>query len=152
MWMEACDVWAKRSTCYRGNIGAMVVCNNDVVAIGYNGSPPGEEHCLGNKCPLGANGGCMMSIHAERNAIYRARAKRTSERLSGHHLYCTSAPCEDCAKLIIEADIRCIYYRNPYRNTEGIRLLLRNPFIHIYRVTPASFIIDERSGKILDSA
>lgn len=92
----------------------------------------------------------MVSIHAERNAIYRAKGKLTTSHLRGHHLYCTSAPCEECAELIVASDIKAIYYRNAYRTNEGLRVLTRNVFTHVYRVTPAGFIIDERSGEIVD--
>lgn len=149
MWMEACEVWAKRSTCYRGNIGAMVIKDNDIVSQGYNGPPAGEEHCIGNECPL-ILGGCSRSVHAEWNAISRACKKLNKDILSGYHLYCTSAPCRDCAEFIKAADIKAIYYRHPYRNIEGVKLLLGSPFTHVYRVTPAGFIIDERTGKIVD--
>lgn len=152
MWMEACEVWAKRSTCYRGNIGAMIVKDNDVVSIGYNGPPSGEPHCAGKDCILNPfTKGCMRSDHAEANAINRAQSKLGLVQLSGYHLYCTSSPCFECADQIISTDIRCVYYRNPYRNIEGMKLLLHRTFMTIYRVTPAGFIINERSGEIVES-
>lgn len=152
MWMDICEVAAKRSTCSRGNIGALIIKDNDVVSIGYNGPPSGEPHCAGKDCILHpVTKGCLRSDHAERNAINRAKQKLKVSRLYGYHLYCTSAPCEDCAQYIIDTDIKCLYYRNPYRNTEGMKVLLHNVFTYVYRVTPAGFIISERSGEIVES-
>ena len=58
---------AKRSTCFRLNVGAVVTSENNLVSCGYNGAAPGEPHCQGNDCPLSDEGGCISSLHAESN-------------------------------------------------------------------------------------
>jgi hypothetical protein len=56
LWMGMAEIAAQRATCFRGSCGAILVKDNDVVSIGYNGPPSGEEHCQGNDCVLTATG------------------------------------------------------------------------------------------------
>ena len=72
MFMDIAEVIAKRSTCLRNNVGAVIVESHNIVAIGYNGPASGCEHCTISTC-LGK--GCSRSIHAEENAINRLNSK-----------------------------------------------------------------------------
>lgn len=139
---------ARRSTCSRASVGALIVANNDVVSIGYNGPPPGDEHCKGNACERSATGGCLRSVHAEENAIDRAQRKIGAD-LYGCDIYVTFAPCRACAETIIGSCISRVFYRHPYRIRDGIELLKSKVCIALYRVTPAGIIIEERSGDII---
>ena len=69
MFMMMAEAAARRSTCRRLNVGAILTYQNNVVSIGYNGPPPGEPHCYGGDCGVPM---CTRSIHAEFNAIVRA--------------------------------------------------------------------------------
>lgn len=150
MLMDMCEVIAKRSTCNRGNIGALVwdPVQNDTVSIGYNGSLPGQPHCMDVGCDMGVQGGCNRTTHAEMNAMGRAVDKGHGN-LRPFHLYCTSSPCINCAEMMTSLYIGRLYYRHPYRNKSGLESLLTNyKGLSIFRVMPAGIIINERTGQV----
>lgn len=153
LWMDMAEVLTRRSTCYRGNVGCMIIKNNDILSCGYNGAAAGEEHCLGNMCPtFPETGSCMKSDHAEKNAIARALAKLRLGQLDGCIMYCTSSPCVDCAKKIALSHLSCFIYRNSYRDATGLKYLMEKPFPLIYRLTPSGYLINERTGALEDAA
>lgn len=150
MWMDVAEVAARRATCFRGNVGALVVKDNDVLAIGYNGPPSGQAHCVGT-CPVGDTGGCVRSDHAEKNAINRATTKLgAGSKLHHCDVYCTYSPCLKCAEIIFNNYTNRFFYRYSYRDPAGLQYLLDSTeSMGIYRVTPAGFIISERSKNII---
>src|SRR3954463_10655932 len=103
MFMQMAEVAAMRATCYRGNVGAVVVSANDIVSIAYNGPASGLPHCTGEGCARTEEGGCLSSIHAERNAILRALAKLKISSLANYSVYCTAGPCLKCAELMFNS-------------------------------------------------
>lgn len=124
MFMEMAETAAKRSTCERAQVGAIIVKNGRVISIGYAGAPSGLPHCLDVGCGPDAHiTGCQRTSHAESNAI--AFAARSGISLEGSSMYVTLSPCETCAKLIINSGIREVYYRDSYRKPEGNHLLAR---------------------------
>jgi dCMP deaminase len=142
-FMETAWVWAKRSTCMRLNVGAIVVYKNNILAQGYNGPPAGQPHCQGNECP-GKNH-CKIAVHAEYNAIKRVP--------TGHYdsldVYVTHSPCLDCAKFILGQDrIDRIFFAIPYRLTDGIDLL--SIYREVYKVTPAGYVINYPSNNVVE--
>lgn len=145
MFMEIAHTVSKRSTCFRGNVGAIVVRDNSIVSIGYNGPPAGEEHCLGNSCPLTEAGGCSRSYHAEENALSRYDQKGISLAL-----YCTHGPCPACARLILAHPVQRVVYATPYRLAEGEQILIRH-LVRVERLTPAGYLIDIATGKLVES-
>ncbi|NOZ70669.1 MAG: dCMP deaminase [Chloroflexi bacterium] len=102
---------AKRSTCDRAHVGAVIVRDRRILTTGYNGSPSGLPHCddVGH---LLVDGHCVRTIHAEQNAIVQAGYLGVSVR--GGTLYVTHQPCLTCAKLIINAGIRRVVYAGTY--------------------------------------
>ena len=112
---------SQRSTCTRARVGAILVKNNRVISTGYNGSPSGTPHCTEAGCILNSEGACIRTVHAEANLI--AFAAKNGENTDGASLYTTLAPCLDCAKLIVNAGIKKVYFQVPYRNTDGLDLL-----------------------------
>lgn len=102
---------AKRSTCDRAHVGAVIVRDRRILTTGYNGSPSGLPHCddVGH---LLVEGHCVRTIHAEQNAIVQAAYLGISVR--GGTLYVTHQPCLTCAKLIINAGIRRVVYAGTY--------------------------------------
>ena len=102
---------AKRSTCDRAHVGAVIVRDRRILTTGYNGSPSGLPHCddVGH---LLVEGHCVRTIHAEQNAIVQAGYLGVSVR--GGILYVTHQPCLTCAKLIINAGIRRVVYAGTY--------------------------------------
>lgn len=122
MLMEIAHVVAKRGTCPRAEVGAILCLDSRIISSGYVGSRPGEAHCDVAGCIIGTHGGCTRTIHAEDNAI------RYSQGISGGScgttLYTTIAPCGNCASLIIEAGITRVVYHHSYRDPRGLRLMV----------------------------
>ncbi len=112
-------IWAENSYCKRRRVGAILVKNKMIISDGYNGTPAGFE----NVCEDENNITKPYVLHAEANAITKvARSNNSSE---GATLYVTSAPCIECAKLIIQAGIKRVVYADSYRLSDGIDLLKR---------------------------
>lgn len=122
MLMAMAEVASERSTCNRKKVGAIVANEGRPIVIGYAGAPAGLPHCIDEGCILGPDGGCVRTTHAEANAI--SFAARKGIELEDATLLCTLSPCYACAKLIINAGITFVFYREKYRDTSGIDLLL----------------------------
>lgn len=118
------ELTAGRSTCARGQVGAVLVKDGRIVATGYNGSPSGVTHCIDRKdgCVIGPGGGCHLSVHAEANCIAFAAKHGISTR--GTLLVCTHLPCFECAKLIVNSGIIRVVYFQDYRIKDGKNLLI----------------------------
>lgn len=103
---------ATRATCDRLHVGTVLVRDKMVVATGYNGSLRGQPHCddVGH---LVINGSCQRTVHAEANAI--AQAARNGARVDGATAYVTHSPCLGCFKLLANAGIARIVYREAYK-------------------------------------
>jgi len=115
--MRAAYAYAELSYCGRRQVGCVLVKDGSIIAIGYNGTPPGEE----NVCE-DCNGETKPNVtHAEDNAL-RKLIKRT-ESSSNCHVFVTTAPCIFCAEKLIAADVADIYYDEIYKNDDGIRYL-----------------------------
>ena len=116
-FMDTAERFAQLSSAKRLQVGAVVVQDNRIISIGYNGTPAGwTNECEGDD---GKTKGEV--IHAEENAILKLA--RDGERGNGADLFCTHAPCIQCAKLIYGAGIQKVYYRDTYRDTLGIDFL-----------------------------
>lgn len=142
MFMEIAHVVAKRSTCMRLNVGAVIVQDRRIVSIGYNGAPAGAPHCLGNDCP--GKHHCHETIHAEDNALRHLPLLRM-----GHYsadLYVTDSPCAGCfEKIRAHGGIRRIFFGTPYRINDH----LIDEKIGIYRVLPAGYIMDWNTKELI---
>ena len=118
-YLEMAAIWAKNSYCKRRQVGALLVKNRMIISDGFNGTPSGFE----NECEDDSNTTKPYVLHAEANAITKvAKSGNSSE---GATLYITTAPCIECAKLIIQAGIVRVVYAEEYRMSEGIELLKR---------------------------
>ena len=138
MFMDIAEIVAKRSTCLRNNVGAIIVSDftNNIQSIGYNGLPTKQPHCTLSSC---CGKGCSLVIHAEANAIERATLL---DRIP-YSLYVTVSPCINCAKKIIQSRrIKKVYYRYQYRDNSGIIELIENN-IQVYKILPSGEIIEE---------
>ena len=119
---------AQRSTCLRRAVGAVIVADKRILSTGYNGAPAGIRHCRETGClrqalgvPSGERHELCRGIHAEQNAIIQAAFHGVSIR--GASLYCTNLPCAICAKMIINAGIRTIYYASGYTDAIATEML-----------------------------
>ncbi len=118
-YIEMATVWAKNSYCKRRQVGALLVKDKMIISDGYNGTPSGFE----NVCEDENGVTKPYVLHAEANAISKVAQSGNSSK--GATLYVTASPCIECAKLIIQAGIRRVVYRDEYRLTDGVDLLRR---------------------------
>lgn len=124
-YMKTAEVFAELSTARRLHVGAIIVKDNRIISIGYNGMPAGWD----NNCEdtvWHSDGERTLKtkpevLHAESNAI--AKLARSTESGDGATMFITHAPCLDCAKLIHQSGINSVYYRNAYRNDDGLEFL-----------------------------
>ncbi|MGM0471013.1 MAG: deoxycytidylate deaminase [Bacillota bacterium] len=127
-FLELTTVVAKRSTCLRRNVGALVVKDKHVLATGYNGAPSNLKHCRETGCireknqvPSGERHELCRGLHAEQNAIIQAALQGVS--IKGATLYCTHQPCILCAKMIINAGIESIIIGDSYPDELAMDML-----------------------------
>jgi len=145
MFMEIAHVVAKRSTCMRLNVGAVIVQDRRIVSIGYNGAPAGAPHCAGNECPGKYH--CHETIHAEDNALRHLPFHPNPVRWTGLDLYVTDSPCASCFHKIKEhGGVDRIFFGTPYRINDH----LVDERIGIYRVTPAGYTVDWNTKELVD--
>jgi dCMP deaminase len=102
---------AKRSTCPRAAVGAVIVREKRILTTGYNGSPTGHPHCTDAGC-LMVNDHCVRTLHAEQNAIIQGALHGVD--VSRSTIYVTHQPCLVCAKMIINAGIERVVYAGEY--------------------------------------
>jgi dCMP deaminase len=139
--MAIATVWEQRSTCGRNHVGAVIVKGGRHIGSGYNGAPAGMPHCehitqnyifqpgqLTDHPALGyalgspnRNKGCIISVHAEANAI--AYCARDGISIEGATIYTTLSPCYTCCQLIIAGGIVRVVYTREYRDVDGLGLL-----------------------------
>jgi dCMP deaminase len=127
-FMDITDLVAKRSTCIRRQVGAVLVMDKRILATGYNGAPSGLTHCLEagclrerNQIPSGERHELCRGLHAEQNVIIQAAFHGI--RIQGATLYCTNLPCAICTKMIINAGIQEIIYESGYGDELSMEML-----------------------------
>lgn len=118
-YLEMAAVWAKNSYCKRRQVGALLVKDRMIISDGYNGTPAGFE----NICEDDEGRTKPYVLHAEANAI--TKVAKSGNNSKGATMYVTTAPCLECAKLIIQAGITRLVYKDDYRISDGIDLLKR---------------------------
>ncbi len=116
-YMEMAAVWAANSYCKRRQVGALLVKDRMIISDGYNGTPAGFENICEDEYGVTK----PYVLHAEANAI--TKVAQSGNNSKGATLYVTAAPCIECSKLIIQAGITRVVYRDEYRLTDGIDLL-----------------------------
>ena len=128
-FMKTAETFAECSTAKRLHVGAIVVKDDRIISIGYNGMPSGWD----NNCEYEEIYDYKLNdevyqlktkpevLHAETNAI--AKLARSTESGLGATLFVTHAPCLDCAKLVYQSGINSVYYRNNYRDSAGLEFL-----------------------------
>lgn len=116
-YIRMAEIWASNSYCKRRQVGALLVKDRMIISDGYNGTPSGFE----NICEDGNGITKPYVLHAEANAITKVAQSGNSS--AGATLYVTASPCMECAKLIIQAGIKRVVYKDEYRLTDGVDLL-----------------------------
>ena len=117
-FMQIAHVVASASYCNRAQVGAIIVKDGNIIAIGYNGSPSGWP----NICEDDSGNTREEVLHAESNAI--AKCAKSSSSSDEASIYVTHSPCVECAKLIMQSGITKVYYGQVYRCTKGIGMLI----------------------------
>src|SRR5512146_1428265 len=127
-FMEIANVVAKRSTCLRIHVGAVIVKGGQILSTGYNGAPHGFEHCLDIGCirereniAHGTRHELCRAVHAEQNAIIQAAIHGVS--IEDGTLYCTHQPCILCAKMLINGKIKRVVYHTEYPDRSALEFL-----------------------------
>ena len=125
-YMKTAETFAECSTAIRLHVGAIVVKDDRIISIGYNGMPSGwDNNCeFEDKDPQTKQTSLVTRpevLHAETNAI--AKLAKSNESGMGATMFITHAPCLDCAKLIYQSGINSVLYRNFYRSDDGVSFL-----------------------------
>jgi dCMP deaminase len=124
-FMDVAERFAQLSSAKRLQVGCVIVKDNRIISIGYNGMPSGWDNECEDEYQYEDGGHEFRTkpevLHAESNAI--AKLARSSESGEGATIFITHAPCMDCAKLIYQSGIASVYYKNQYRSTAGIEFL-----------------------------
>ena len=125
-YMDVAERFAQLSSAVRLQVGAIVVKDDRIISIGYNGMPSGWDNCCEEWHGEDEWGNTITKskkevLHAESNAI--AKLARSPESGEGATIFVTHAPCIECSKLIYQSGISTVYYKNEYRSTQGIKFL-----------------------------
>ena len=143
-YMKIAEVTSGLSYAKRLQVGAVIVKDNQILATGYNGMPSGWENVCETEVMetyAGFEGAILNTklvtkpevLHAETNAI--AKVSQSTESSKDSTLFCTHAPCIECAKLIYQSGITTLYYKHQYRDDSGIKFLrLSGVDVHQYNI------------------
>ena len=116
-YMRMALEWAKLSHCQRKQVGALIVKDRMIIADGFNGTPTGFP----NVCENEEGETNWYVLHAEANAI--TKLARSNNSAVGATLYITMSPCRECSKLIHQAGISRVVYRDEYKDPQGLEFL-----------------------------
>jgi|TARA_Y100000813_G_scaffold157837_1_gene117992 dCMP deaminase len=116
-YMRMAAEWAQLSHCVRKQVGALIVKDRMIIADGFNGTPTGFP----NVCENEEGETNWYVLHAEANAI--TKLARSNNSAVGATLYITMSPCRECAKLIHQAGISRVVYRDEYKDPQGLEFL-----------------------------
>jgi dCMP deaminase len=124
-YMQTAEIFAELSHARRLHVGAIIVKDDRVISIGYNGMPAGWDNNCEDVIQHSDDTTSLKTkpevLHAETNAI--AKLARSTESGLNATMFITHSPCLDCAKLIYQSGINAVYYRDAYRNEDGIQFL-----------------------------
>lgn len=125
-YMRIAEEFAKLSSARRLHVGCVIVKNDSIIGIGYNGTPPGwDNNCEDDVYDRETNRDMLVTkpevLHAETNAI--AKVAKSTNSTEGASMFITHAPCLECSKIIAQTGIEKVFYKNIYRNTDGLEFL-----------------------------
>lgn len=125
-YIDVAERFAQLSTAKKLKVGAIIVKDDRIISIGYNGTPIGWDNECESVVVDGYSTGLKTKpevIHAEMNAI--AKLAKSPESGVGSTMFLTHSPCIDCAKQIYTAGVEKVFYREEYRSCQGKDFLLR---------------------------
>jgi dCMP deaminase len=131
-YMKTAKLFAEHSSAVRKKVGAVIVKDDRIISIGYNGMPAGWDNTCEYEVVVDVIDGVPQKeikelktkpevLHAESNAI--AKLAKSSESGNGASMFITCSPCIDCAKMIFQSGIKEVFYAEEYRNNDGIGFL-----------------------------
>jgi dCMP deaminase len=127
-YMDVAERFAQLSSARRLHVGAIVVKDDRIISIGYNGMPSGWDNDCEDKVWTQDGDYTLKTkpevLHAETNAI--AKLAKSTESGSNATMFITHSPCLDCAKLIFQSGISSVFYRDSYRSKDGIQFLTKS--------------------------
>ncbi|SVA79086.1 uncharacterized protein METZ01_LOCUS131940 [marine metagenome] len=126
--MKVARIYGELSTADRLKVGCIIVKDDRIISIGYNGMPSGGS----NVCEKDGESKPEV-LHAEANAI--TKLAKSTESGQGSYMFCSYAPCLDCAKLILQSGIKEFHYEHRYKNNDGLDLLEKYTDIKILKYT-----------------
>jgi len=135
-FMQIATLVATRATCPRRHVGAVITRDKRILATGYNGAPQGLSHCPEegdqHDWPKGCMraGHCIRSLHAEQNALLQAA--KIGIACEGATMYVTCQPCNNCAKMVINAGISRVIYEGDYPDEFSLELFKESK-LEVYR-------------------
>ena len=129
-YLQMAEIWAKRSKANRKQVGALIVKDKQIISDGYNGMPAGDVDDTCEEWAVKADDPTLTPfmrtkqavLHAESNALAKI-AENGGVGAQGATLYVTMSPCFECAKLIKQAKIKRVVFRELYRDVSGITFL-----------------------------
>ena len=136
--MDVAERTSKLSYAKRLQVGAIIVKDDRIISVGYNGMPSGwDNNCeyedlefsdvMFGEPPILVNKGLKTRpevLHAETNAI--AKVSSSTDSSTGATMFCTHAPCLQCAKLIYQSGIKNLFYKTMYREKDGLEFLQKS--------------------------
>lgn len=139
-YLNTAKLFAKHSTAIRKKVGAVIVKDDRIISIGYNGMPSGwDNNCEDEKYEEDGFHVTLKTkpevLHAESNAI--AKLAKSSESGDGAAIFITCAPCLDCAKLIYQSGIKEVYYDEDYKSSDGVNFLNKCSDIKVQKIIVA---------------
>jgi dCMP deaminase len=124
-YMSVAESTAQLSSAVRLKVGAILVKDDKIISMGYNGTPSGWDNVCENLVGYEFGEPVLKTkpetLHAESNCI--TKVARSTESSAGSTMFCTHAPCIECAKLIYQSGIKKMYYRDTYRDQSGVEFL-----------------------------
>lgn len=135
LYMDIANRVATMSSARRLQVGAIVVKDDRVISMGYNGMPSGWDNNCEDTVQHSDDTVTLKTkpevLHAETNAI--AKLARSSESGLDSDLFVTHSPCLDCAKIIYQSGIRRVFFGSAYRDDSGITFL-KNSGIEVNQI------------------
>lgn len=145
-FMRIAYMVSTRSTCLRRKVGCVLVKDKRILATGYNGAPVNTAHCLDTGCmrmklgiPSGQRLDICRAIHAEQNVIVQAAVHGVA--ISGADIFCTTHPCTQCSKMLINCGVKTIYYCESYPDELSAQMLAEAG-IHMEKIDIPSLTLE----------
>jgi len=149
-FMDTAERFAQLSSAKRLKVGAVVVKDNRIISIGYNGMPSGWDNICEEIIETNEDGEVVTKtrdevIHAEANAI--SKLAKSGDSGNGADLFCTHAPCIHCAKIIYGAGIKRVFYRDVYKDERGIEFMKKGGIetYHVKEIKHSCIVINMKT-------